>query len=299
MSILDPQINGAASPYGDGAIPPMLDFPNAADAQAGKFQFVTLSPTTGLATPADDNTPEQIAAGIVYPDELTSSSPEDGAAAMRVMQRAFVHTSPSAIASDGFDETSVGIPFWIADTSTPGALSHTSTKNRSLGGIVLGLVKYGSTAVRLMGGVVGQLLGRAAMMANAFPGGSVAKAVDAGAATDLSETFLDGIARVHGPVAAVYFDVSGATLAASGNTDFKTFIVAKRTAADPSTLVTVASATTKTTAWTQYTSVAFTLSAVAGAASLLEDDLLSIYQTHGGSGAIIPAGKLRVIRKAI
>lgn len=135
------------------------------------------------------------------------------------------------------------------------------------------------------------------MMANAFPGGSVAKAIDAGAATDLAETFLDGIARVHGPVAAVYFDVTGTTLAASGDTDFKTLILCKRTAADPSTQVTVASATTKTTAWTQYTSIAFT--AVAGAVDLLEDDLLSIYETHGGSGAIIPAGKLRVIRKAI
>lgn len=298
MSTLDPQINGAATPYGDGAIPPQLDFPTLADASAGKFQFVTLSPTTGLAVPADDNTPGQIAAGIVYPDELTSESAEDGAA-MRVMQRAFIHDAPSTIALDGFDEASVGIPFWIADTNTPGKLSHTATKNRTMGGLVLGLVKYGSTAVRLIGGVVGQLLGRAAMMANAFPGGSVAKAVDAGAATDLGETFLDGIARVHGPVAAVYFDVSGSTLAASGVTDYKTFIVCKRTAADPATQVTVAAADTKTTAWTQYTSIAFTLSAEAGAVDLLEDDLLSVYQTHGGSGAIIPAGKLRVIRKAI
>jgi len=299
MTILDPQQNGAMTPFGEGAIPPGLSYPLAADAQGGKLQFITIDPSTGLASPADDNTPGQIAAGLQWPDELSATSSEDGAATVRVMERAAECTAVSTIANDGFGAADVGVPLWIADTNTPGKLSHTSTKNRSLGGLVLGLAAYGGTAIRFIGGVVGQLLGRAAMMADAFPGGSVAKAVDAGAATDLSETFLDGIARVHGPVAAVYFDVTGATLAASGNTDYKTFILCKRTAADPSTQVTVASATTKTTAWTQYTSIAFTLSAVAGAVDLLEDDLLSIYETHGGSGAIIPAGKLRVIRKAI
>lgn len=299
MSTLDPQANGATTPFGDGAIPPQLDFPLDGDGQGGKLQFITLSPTTGLAVLADDNTPGQIAAGLQFPDELSAKDSNDGAATVRVTQRAAVCLAPSTIANDGFSATDVGVPFYIVDANTPGKLSHTATKNRSLGGLVLGLVTYGGTAIRFIGGVVGQLLGRAAMMANAFPGGSVAKAVDAGAATDLGETFLDGIARVHGPVSAVYFDVSGATLAASGNTDFKTFILCKRTAADPATQVTVATADTKTTAWTQYTSIAFTLSAVAGAVDLLEDDLLSVYQTHGGSGAIIPAGKLRVIRKAI
>ena len=299
MTILAPQQNGAIAPFGEGAIPPQLDFPLLADAQGGKLQFITIDPSTGLASPADDNTPGQIAIGLQFPDELSAKSSIDGAAGFRVTQRAMECLAPSTIANDGFGATDIGVPFWIADTNTPGKLSHTSTKNRSLGGLVLGLVTYGGTAIRFIGGVVGQLLGRAAMMADAFPGGSVAKAIDAGAATDLSETFLDGIARVHGPVSAVYFDVTGTTLAASGNTDYKTFILCKRTAADPSTQVTVASATTKTTAWTQYTSVAFTLSAVAGAVDLLEDDLLSVYQTHGGSGAIIPAGKIRVIRKAI
>ena len=299
MTILAPQQNGATSPLGEGAIPPQLDFPLAANAQGGKLQFITIDPSTGLASPADDNTPGQIAAGVQFPDELSATSPEDGAATVRVMERAAVCLAPSTIANDGFAATDVGVPFWIADTNTPGKLSHTSTKNRSLGGLVLGLVAYGSTGIRFIGGVVGQLLGRAAMMANAFPGGSLAKAIDAGAATDLAETFLDGIARVHGPVAAVYFDVSGTTLAASGGTDYKTLILCKRTAALPGTQVTVATVDTKTTAFTQYTSIPFVLSAVAGAIDLLEDDLLTVYETHGGSGAIIPAGKIRVIRKAI
>ena len=299
MTILAPQQNGATAPFGEGAIPPQLDFPLLADAQGGKLQFITIDPSTGLASPADDNTPGQIAAGVQFPDELSATSPEDGAATVRVMERAAVCLAPSTIANDGFAATDVGVPFWIADTNTPGKLSHTSTKNRSLGGLVLGLVAYGSTGIRFIGGVVGQLLGRAAMMANAFPGGSLAKAIDAGAATDLAETFLDGIARVHGPVAAVYFDVSGTTLAASGGTDYKTLILCKRTAALPGTQVTVATVDTKTTAFTQYTSIPFTLSAVAGAIDLLEDDLLTVYETHGGSGAIIPAGKIRVIRKAI
>lgn len=299
MSILDPQQNGAMTPFGEGAIPPQLDFPLLGNAQGGKLQFITIDPSNGLASPADDNTPGQISAGLQFPDELSAKDAGNGNATVRVMERAAVCLAPSTIANDGFSAADVGCPVWIADTNTPGKLSHTSTKNRSLGGFFLGLVAYGSTGIRFIGGVVGQLLGRAAMMANAFPGGSLAKAIDAGAATDLAETFLDGIARVHGPVAAVYFDVSGTTLAASGGTDYKTLILCKRTAALPGTQVTVATADTKTTAWTQFTSIPFTLSAVAGAIDLLEDDLLTVYETHGGSGAIIPAGKIRVIRKAI
>lgn len=299
MSILDPQQNGAMTPFGEGAIPPQLDFPLLGNAQGGKLQFITIDPATGLASPADDNTPGQISAGLQFPDELSAKDAGNGNATVRVMERAAVCLAPSTIANDGFAATDVGCPVWIADTNTPGKLSHTSTKNRSMGGFFLGLVAYGSTGIRFIGGVVGQLLGRAAMMADAFPGGSLAKAIDAGAATDLAETFLDGIARVHGPVAAVYFDVSGTTLAASGGTDYKTLILCKRTAALPGTQVTVATADTKTTAWTQFTSIPFTLSAVAGAIDLLEDDLLTVYETHGGSGAIIPAGKIRVIRKAI
>ena len=299
MTILDPQQNGAMTPYGDGAIPPQLDFPLLGNAQGGKLQFITIDPATGLASPADDNTPGQISAGLQFPDELSAKDAGNGNATVRVMERAAVCLAPSTIANDGFSAADVGCPVWIADTNTPGKLSHTSTKNRSMGGLFLGLVAYGSTGIRFIGGVVGQLLGRAAMMANAFPGGSLAKAIDAGAATDLAETFLDGIARVHGPVAAVYFDVSGTTLAASGGTDYKTLILCKRTAALPGTQVTVATVDTKTTAFTQYTSIPFVLSAVAGAIDLLEDDLLTVYETHGGSGAIIPAGKIRVIRKAI
>jgi hypothetical protein len=45
--------------------------------------------------------------------------------------------------------------------------------------------------------------------------------------------------------------------------------------------------------------VSFTLSAVAGAINLLETDWLTFDQAHTGTGAIIPAGKLRVIRKVI
>ena len=77
MTILAPQQNGATSPLGEGAIPPQLDFPLAANAQAGKLQFITIDPSTGLASPADDNTPGQIAAGVQFPDELSATSPPD------------------------------------------------------------------------------------------------------------------------------------------------------------------------------------------------------------------------------
>ena len=41
----------------------------------------------------------------------------------------------------------------------------------------------------------------------------------------------------------------------------------------------------------------FTLSVVAGAVDVLETVQLTLIRTHGGAGAVIPAGKLRGLRK--
>lgn len=297
MTILDPQQNGAMTPFGEGAIPPQLDFPLLADAQGGKLQFITIDPSTGLASPADDNTPGQICAGLQFPDELSATSSEDGAATVRVMERAGVCLAPSTITNDGFSASDVGVPFWIADTNTPGKLSHTSTKNRSMGGIVLGLVTYSGVAIRIIGGVVGQLLGRAAMMADAIVLGAHNYAVDAGAATDLTETeFNVARAKLHGKITSIEF-IANATLAATGGTDFKTLTVTKY-AADGTAPVVVGTMTTVLVT-TKWVAKAFTLSAVAGALDILEGDIFTIQNSHGGSGAVTPAGVIRVNGKAI
>lgn len=306
MSTLGVEINGSVAPIGEeGEVPSGFEFPLALSAQAGKLQILTLDPSTGNAVAADDSTPHQIAAGMVFPDEVTTTDASNaGNAVARTTWRSFVHNTPSTIANDGFSAADVGVPWWIADTETPGKLSHTGTlaganlKNRSLGGLVFGLVRKGSTAIRAWGGPLAQAIARAVHAVNHFPGGSLAKAVDAGDATDIGETLLDGCANVHGPIAAVYFDVTGTTLAASGTSNYKTMNIYKRDGAGGGTTL-VATVDTQTTAFTQWTTVAFTLSAVAGANALLEGDILTFSQAHTGSGASIPAGKIRVIRKVI
>lgn len=308
MTTLSAEINGSLIPKGEeGEVPGGLDFPLAASASplAGKGQYMTLDPSTGLASIADDSTPHQIAAGYVFPDELvTFDNSNAGNAVVRTSERYAIHTSPSTAAGDAFTAADVGTTWWFADSETPGKLSHTGTlaganlKNRSLGGLVVGLVAKGRAAIRHWGGPIAQAIARGVHCANHFPGGSLAKAIDSGATVDIAETLLDGCANVHGPIAAVYFDVTGTTLAASGTTDYKTMNVYKRDGAGGGTTL-VATVDTQTTAFTQWTTVAFTLSTVAGANALLETDILTFSQAHTGNGAVIPAGKLRVIRKAI
>jgi hypothetical protein len=301
VSQVDIEVNGMIIPMGENhAIPAALDFPLDASEQAAKGQYLTLDPTTGMASLADDNTPGQICAGYVSIDEATSVSATAGNARARVSQRWAKHEAPSEIANDGFTAADVATPFYLADGNTPGKLSHTATKNRTLGGLVFGLVKTGSTAIYHWAGPLAQAIARAVVAADMFPGGSLSKVIDAGAATDtvngIAEAMLDSMAAVHGKVAAVQFSVEGTTLAASGVTDYSTLTLWKRPAAG-GTPVAVASVDTRTTAFTKWETVTFTLSVVAGAVDVLETDQLTLIKTHGGTGAIIPAGKVRVFRK--
>jgi hypothetical protein len=61
--------------------------------------------------------------------------------------------------------------------------------------------------------------------------------------------------------------------------------------------VVIATLDTKTVACTQWTSRAFTLITTAGYCDLLETDNLTLVRVHGGNGAIIPAGWVRVIER--
>lgn len=277
--------------------------PLAADQDIGFGQFALIDPATGYASLADDDTPNMIAGGSANMTQQSASSATANRARVLLSWGCAVGRPNSTATGDGFTIADIAKPWYIADKSTPGKLSHTGTtaganlKDRTLGGLVLGLdtdSPVGGTArPYLWEGPVAQLVGRSALVVNKYVGGSVAKAVDAGAATDLAETLLDNVSPHHGTVAAVRFIVSGTTLAVSGATDYKTLILWKRPAG-AGTAVAVASANTIATAWTQWETVTFTLSAVAGAKDKLETDIYTITETHGGSGAIIPAGKLVV-----
>lgn len=297
MSVLDPQQNGAMAPFGDAAIPPQLDFPLDADAQGGKLQFITIDPSTGLASPADDNTPGQIAAGLQFPDELSATASENGAATIRVTQRAAVCLSPSTIANDGFSAADVGVPVWIASTNTPGKLSHTSTKNRSLAGLCLGLATYGGTAIRFIGGVVGQLLGRAAMMADSSPFAWFT-ITDAAANTATAERAIPS-SKIHGVVSSVTF--AGAAVAAN-NTDYVTITIKRYTEIDSYaagiTVATYDSRAANQGAIAAFTPAAFALSGTAANLNRLESDIFTITVVKGGSGKQL-IGEILVNGKAI
>jgi hypothetical protein len=279
-----------------------MDVPLAADEQAAKLQYLTLDPSTGMASLGDDAVPGQISAGYVRVSDLTDTNATAGNARARVAWGFAVHSNPSTIANDTPATADVAKPIFLAPDNTPGLLSHTGTvagsnlKNRSLLGLALGKVKEGSAAIYHWVGPIAQAVARAVMVADGYVGGSLAKAIDAGATTDLSETLLDNVTGLHGKVASVRFIVSGSTLAASGTTNYKTMRLWKRPASG-GTAVLVASADTQTTAWTQWETVTFTLSAVAGAVDKLETDVFTVDESHAASGAIIPAGKLVVDMK--
>lgn len=284
----------------DAAVP--LDtLANGGDVAFGNYALI--DPSTGYASLADNETPNMIAGGTANMMEQSANSTTAGRARLLVSWGCAEGRPNSTTANDGFTAADITKAVYAAGASTPGKLSHTGTvaagtlKDRSVVGLCLGLdpaSPVGGTARPLVWeGPVASLVARSGNVTRNYVGGSLAKAVDAGAATDLSETLLDNISPHHGTVSAVRFIVSGTTLAASGGTDYKTLKLWKRPASG-GTPVLVASADTQTTAWTQWETVTFTLSAVAGAKDKLETDIYTVTEAHAGSGAIIPAGKLVV-----
>lgn len=267
----------------------------------GYGQSCLINPATGNAQLADDSTPHMIPGGAANMTETSTTSTVAGKAFALVSWGCSRGRPCSTTANDGFTAADIGKPVFCAGASTPGKLSHTGTtaagtlKDRSIMGVCLGLdpdsPSGGPARPVVWEGPVAGVVARAALLASKALGGSLSKAVDAGATTDLAETLCDNVSPHHGRVVGVRFIVSGTTLPASGATDFKTLILWKRPAAG-GTAVAVASADTKTTAWTQWETVSFTLSADAAATDKLEDVIYTVTETHGGTGAAIPAGKL-------
>lgn len=287
------QANAAWKPIGtESSLQTGMQMPQPANSQIGRGQFVTASPSTGYASLNDGATPGQIGVGIGYPAYKTHSDATAGNSAVLLWQGESRGIPSSTADNDSFGATDVGVTYYVADENTPGRLSNRAGNNRSMHGLVLGL--FNGLPV-LWSGVVAWCVARAVHVVDAFPDARYAKAIDAGAATDLAEANVPR-ARVHGKVTRVDFVVEGTTLAASGATDYKTMTLSKRDGAGGSPVV-VATVDTQTTAFTQWTAVSFTLSAVAGALDLLETDLLTIQESHASSGAIIPAGTLRVFTK--
>lgn len=284
-------INGSAQFYGN-PLPTYLDEGLAANAQAGRAQFVTVSPSTGYAALNDGTVPDQIAAGAADVQNLTDTSTQAGKAVVRCSQRLLRGIPASTIANDGFDATSAGKPWYIASENAPGALSNYSGSNRTLGGLVLGVDDTGAPI--LWTGIVAQQVGRCVAMANATNAAHFAIS-DAAASTATAERIIPS-AKVHGLVTAIQF--IGAAVAAD-NTDYVTITIAKRDGSGGGavTLGTYDSRAANQGGITAFTPAAFSLSAVAGALNLLETDVITLTVVKGGSGKTL-TGAFRVICKA-
>lgn len=293
--------NNAALVEGAGVLPVQLDVPLDISEQGGKHQYLTADPATGFVQVADDALPGQIAVGYVAPDELTSTDPNAaGNARARVSQRFAVHYAPSTIANDGFGPQDLGVPFWLADAATPGKLSHTSTKNRTLGGIVLGLLKGLTTggAIVHLPGVVGQLLAKAYLVATNESAGAIAYAIDASATTDQG-TATDPIIiprkPLHGHITSIAI-VPNATLAAA-LTNTATLTIYKIDSTTGVVGAAVGTFTTGTQSLTKRQPMLFTLSATSTDLDMLETDVLGFARTHASSGAVIPQSMIQANMK--
>lgn len=275
----------------DDAIPWALPYSLGAGVGPSRNWLMGINPA-GYAVAQAAGVTGLVSAGFSDRDDVAASA---AGAAVFLARQQFVSGFPNSTATlDAILASDVSTPCFAVDNQTVGKLSNYGGTNRSLLGLAFGVDVDNATPIVWVGPVAWQLA-RAALVSDAADGGSYKKAIDAGAGTDLGEDVCNR-PRLHGSVAKVEFVVAGATLGASGGTDYKTITVSKRDGAGGSPVV-IATANTKTTAFTQWTAVDFTLSAVAGALDLLETDIVTIQESHGGSGAIIPAGNLRVSLK--
>lgn len=291
------------------ALPCDAAVPLAANQDVSYGQFALVNPSTGNAQLADATTPGMIAGGTANMMESSTSSTVAGKARVLVSWGCGVGRPNSTTAGDGFTAADLGVPAYAAGPSTCGKLSHTGTvtgadlANRSCVGLVIGLDPDspvgGAARPMVWEGPVAHAVARGVMLANANTA-SLRKVIDAGATTDTVNAVGEALiprSPTKGTITAIKFDVEGTTLSASGNTDYATITVYRRAGAAGDAPVAVGTITTKTLAFTQWTTLDFTLSAVAGALDNLEPDLLTAVKTHGGNGAIVPAGTIRVIER--
>lgn len=289
------QVTHARAALGADASIPLVDAQQAAYGQS-----LTIDPTTGLASLARDDTPNQIAGGAANMSERSDIGANSGGGRVLVSWGTIEGRVGSTLASDNFTIADMGTPWWYAGPKTPGKLTHTGTSagsnlvNRSMGGIVLSLdprSPIGGPAIpRVWEGPVAQLVGRGAMIANAFALASTGIA-DAAASTTIAEKPVSHRPKVHGVVADITF--SGVAVTAS-NTDYAVVTFTKRDAAggQPVVLGTYDTRITGQGAVTAFVPAAFSLSAVAGALNLLENDGVTITVTKGGAGQVLTGGFL-------
>lgn len=278
--------------------------PLAANEDVSYGQIALVSASTGNAQLADDETPNMIAGGTANMAEQSASSTTAGAARLFVSWGSAVGRPASTTANDTPSAASIGVPAWVAGASTYGLLTHTGTvagatlKNRSIGGLFLGLdpdSPVGGTArPYVWEGPVAQAVARGVMVANAFMLAST-EIADAAANTAIAEKAIRR-PKIHGRVTSV--ELTGAAIAAD-DTDYITVTIAKRDGAGggATTIATYDSRAANNGAVTAFVPAAFTLG-TGTALDLLESDIVTVTTVKGGSGKVI-TGTILVNGKAI
>lgn len=291
-------INGAWVPSGAvSPIPPIESAPLAASAQAGRGQILTFDSSGNVAL-NDGATPNVLSAGVAYPTALSATSTTAGAAAIGL--DVGVGEVPMSTASlDSFGATDVLKPAYVYSENAIGKKTNTAGVKRALFGLVFGITNANETTPRALawGGRIGQLLARALVWLDTAP---IARyqIADASASTATAERAIPCTALV-GLVTAV--DFVGAAIAAD-NTDYVTITIKKYGAADSyasgTSIATYDSRAANQGAITAFTPAAFALSAVSGATTLLDTDVLTLTVAKAGAGKTL-TGAIRVNGKVI
>ncbi len=273
--------------FGDDAIPAAGKRPLSAAVVPFKFWGLGQNPSGYVVAQAAGVT-NLISVGLAERDEAAGTASGDAGIVLR--QQEFSGLANSTGTLDAILDSDYCVASWWADNATIGKKSNYASVNRSMAGLALGIDPDNNTPI-VIHGPVGWMLARLAHMADNVLFGQHLYIVDGGAGTDLTEIqFSQPRAKLHGVITSIEF-IANATLAADA-TNYKTLTVTKY-AADGSTPVVVGTMTTVLVT-TKWVAKAFTLSAVAGALDVLEGDTFTIQNSHAVSGAITPAGVIRI-----
>jgi hypothetical protein len=270
------------NPIGDYAIPSAILVPLKTGAAPHRYQLIARD-ATGFGVEVTAVT------GLMPMGQADLDTPEagttDGAATTVGIGQWFAGYRNSATAGDTFVDADFGRVAWGADNCTIGKNENLA---RSMMGVFCGMTGPGvvKDVPVLWTGFHGWVAARSLHLADHAPIGLFVYPVDAGAGTALTETVIPR-SQLHGTVTGFRY-IPSATLAADA-VNYKTITISKRTAADPTTAVVLATLTS-VLGFTAFTPRAFTLSAVANVLDLLPTDIITIKNAATASGAVVPVG---------
>lgn len=286
------QNNGAWTPISEVVLPIGIARALAANAQIGRGQFGTVAPATGYSALNDGTVPNQLGAGMGWPNELSDTSTVAAAAAAQFREGWSYGNVASTIASDGFTDADFGVVFWIKDENTPGKLSNSSGSNRSMGGLAFGLAFDGTPVIWT--GAVAALMARCVHSSTNESAGTIAYAQDATASTTqgtAADPLIIPRKKLHGTITSIEI-IPSADLALA-LTNYRVITLYKINTLTNVVGPTVGTFSTLTQNLAKRTPTQFTLSSTATDLDMLETDILGFASLVTASGATVPQSVIR------